>query len=190
MSGATTAITIASTVVSALSSISQGQQQAASAKYNAKVQENNAETARQNANLASAKGAANAGREQQKTRATVGAIKASQAANGIDVNTGSTVDVQSSAAELGQLNAITIRGNAARQAYGYQTQEVSDKAQAQLDRQEAKYDAAAGYLNAGSTLLSQTTTASNAGNYDAWLRKTSLPWQQPGYTNPETGVSY
>lgn len=167
-------MTVVSTGMQALGSIAQGRQQAASAKYNAQVQENNATIARNNAALAAAEGAANAGIEQQKTRAKVGGIKAAQAANNIDVNTGSAVDVRSSASELGELNAITIRGNAARQAYGYQTQASSDQAQAQLDRQQAKYDAQAGYLNAATSLIGGTVKGVQNGNYDAWIGKSSM----------------
>lgn len=189
-------LTIISTVISGLGSIAQGNAAADSAKYNAQVQSNNAQIALQNATLAGQKGAANAAIEQQKTRATVGAIKAAQAANGIDLSSGSAVDVRSSAAELGQLNAITVRSNAAREAYGYQTQSSSHMAQSQLDRQEAKYDAASGYLEAGGTLLGNTTKAAKSGTFDSWLGKSSingdsfmgpsqLPWQnEPGYITP------
>lgn len=61
----------------------------------------------------------------------MGAIKAAEAAGNVDVNSGSAVDVQSSAAALGELNAITIRGNAAKEAYGYETQSTSFENQAQ-----------------------------------------------------------
>jgi len=178
-------LTVAAIGAQALGSIAQGKQQAASAKYNAAIQENNATIARQNATFAGQEGAANAAIEQQKTRATVGAIKTAQAANNIDVNTGSAVDVRSSASELGELNAINIRSNAARSAYGYQTQASSDEAQAQLDRQEAKYDTKAGYIKAGTTLLGEAATAGQAGNFDSWLNASSMnapttmgPWQQ------------
>lgn len=160
--------------VAAVSSIQSGNQGAASARYNAQVAANNAETAKQNANFAGQEGDANAGIEQIKTRANVGSIKASQAANGIDVNTGSAVDVRSSAAEIGELNALNIRSNAARQAYGYQTQANSDVAQSQLDRQEAKYDAKAGYVKAGATLLGGAAKSVTSGMWDNYLNGSSL----------------
>ncbi len=169
----------------ALGAIAQGKQQAASDKYNAAVAENNATIANQNATFAGQEGAANAAIEQAKTRATVGGIKAAQAANGIDVNTGSAVDVRSSASELGELNAINIRSNATRQAYGFETQASNDKAQAQLDRSQAKYDSEAGYVKAGTGLLSSAATAGTSGTFDKWLNAGSMnapssmgPWQE------------
>jgi len=187
MGAALPILTAVSMGVQALGSIAQGQQQAASAKYNAQVASNNAQTAQQNARLASEEGNVNTEREQLKTRAMVGGIKAAQAANNIDINSGSAVDVRSSAAELGELNALTVRSNAARQAYGYQTQATSDMAQAKLDKQEAKYDVTAGYVGAASTLLSQGTKAGQQGTWDAYLKSKSLPWQSPGNVNPEGG---
>lgn len=192
-------LTVAAIGAQALGSIAQGKQQAASDKYNAQVAENNAKIATQNATLAGQEGAANAAIEQQKTRATVGAIKSAQAANNVDVNTRSAVDVRSSAAELGELNAITIRSNAAKQAYGFQTQAASDTAQAQLDREQAKYAKEAGYVKAGTTVLGEAATAGQSGNFDSWLNSTSmnsgsfmgpsnLPWQNtPGYSVPNYG---
>lgn len=164
----------ASLGMQALGQIRQGQAAAASAKYNSQVQANNAQIAQNNAALAGEQGAANAGIEQQKTRAAVGGIKAAQAANGIDVNSGSAVDVRSSAAELGELNAITIRSNAAKTAYGYQTQQSSDMAQSQLDRQEAKFDVQAGYMNAGTTLLSGANKGNQAGVWDSFTSSKSM----------------
>jgi hypothetical protein len=172
--GAIPVVMAAATAVSALGSIAQGRAASASAKYNARVAGNNAEIALQNAQLASAEGAANVEKESLKTRAQVGSIKAAQAANGIDVNKGSAAEVQQSAAELGKLDALTIRSNAARHAYGYQTEATSDRAQAALDRSQAKYDTAAGYVKGGSTLLSSAAMAGNSGAFDDWLNSTSM----------------
>lgn len=170
-----------------LGSMAQGNAAAQSAKYNAQVQMNNAEMAKRNATLASQEGAENAAIKQQETRAKVGAIKAAQAANGIDVNTGSAVDVRSSASELGMLDAISIRSNATRKAYGYQTDASDATAQAQLDKQQGKSAATAGYIEAGGTLLGNSVKASQNGTYDAWMSKNSLPWQEPGNVNPLGG---
>lgn len=158
----------------ALGSIQQGNAAASSAKYNAQIQENNAKIAQQNSIFASEQGAANAGIEQQKTRAQVGAIKAAQAANGVDVNSGSAIDVRSSAESLGMLNAITIRSNASRHAYGYQTEAASDKAQAALDKQQAKYAKTAGYVGAGTSILGGAAKASESGTWDKYINNSSM----------------
>lgn len=160
--------------LSALSSLSAGRQASESAKYNAAIQSNNAQIATQNATFAGQEGAINASAAQQKTRADVGGIKAAQAANNIDVNSGSAVDVRSSAAELGELNAINIRSNAARQAYGYSTQASSDTAQAALDREQSKYDTEAGDIKAATTLIGGYSQGSQSGLFGKYLADNSL----------------
>lgn len=148
-----------------------GNAAAAASNYNATVAAENAKVADQNATWAAQAGEAQAGEESQKTRATVGSIKAAQAANGIDVNTGSAVDVRSSAAELGQLSAINIRSNAARTAYGYQTASSSQTAQSQLDTYNAQQERLAGETGASTTILGGV---SNAGlNYSKFLQTSS-----------------
>lgn len=135
-------------------------------KFNEQVAANNAQIALQNANWASQAGEQQAAAAQQKTRATVGAIKTAQAASGVDVNTGSAVDVRSSAASLGELDAINIRSNAARQAYGYQTSSASETAKSQLDQYTAQNDVTAGQLNAAGTIIGGAgSAASDYANY-------------------------
>lgn len=165
---------LASSGLSAYSSVQQGKQAATAANYNASVAANNAQIATQNATVAGQVGAEQTAIEQQKTRAAIGGIKAAQAASGIDVNSESAVDVRSSAEELGQLNAITVRSNAARTAYGYQTQAQSDTSQSQLDQQEAGYDKTAGYDKAATTLLGNAVAGSQSGLWDSFNQTKSL----------------
>lgn len=164
----------ASLATSALGSIAQSRAQSESSNYNAKIAANNAQIATQNATAAGQAGEAQAGAAALKTRAEVGSIKASQAANGIDVNSGSDVDVRSSASELGELNAITIRSNAAKTAYGFQTQAASDTAQSSLDRQQAQYATEAGDVKAGTTLLAGAAVGGQSGLWGNFLNGNSI----------------
>ncbi|MBA4359811.1 MAG: hypothetical protein C0411_03650 [Pseudomonas sp.] len=69
----------------------------------------------------------------QRVRAgqAVGTQRSAQAANGIDVNSGSAAQLQDDTAMLGELDALTIQNNAAREAYGYKTQAQQDRSNAQ-----------------------------------------------------------
>lgn len=116
----------------------QAKAQAGAYDYQAQVAANNAKVAQQNATFAGEIGESNAERQEMRTRATVGAIKAGQGASGVDINSGSAADVRASAGELGALDALTIRSNAARQAYGYQTTATSATAQSGLDKYAAE----------------------------------------------------
>lgn len=168
LSSLATAATIGSTAVSALGSISQSRASAASAGYNAKVVAQNAEQQTRNANFAGAEGEQNVAAEGAKTKATLAATLASQGASGVDVNTGSSVNVRESEAKLGILNALTVRSNAAKQAYGYQTGAASDLAQVDLLNKQKKNDITGGYLNAGATVLGGI---GNASKYTQWLNQ-------------------
>ena len=57
----------------------------------------------------------------------VGSARARMAAQGIDVSSGSAVDVQGQDAYFSELDAQTIRNNAAREAMGYTTQAALNK---------------------------------------------------------------
>lgn len=147
----------AATAVQTIGSIEQGKAQAAAAKYNAQI-------ATQNSAWSAAEGEQNAGVAGLKTQEQSGKIKVAQAANNIDVNSGSAVAVQKSQAEMGMLNEMNIRSNAARQAYGYQ-------AQSGLDKSEAKNDETAGYIGAAGSLLGG---ASKASMYSNWMGSQGL----------------
>lgn len=144
---------VISSGVSALGALQKGNASAAAANYNSQVAAQNAQLAEQQSRWASQVGEEKVAQQGMKTRANVGAIMAAQAANNLDVHKGSTVDVRSSAASLGELSAINIRSNAAREAYGMQSQATSYKAQSQLDKFQSQQDRIAGEVGAASTLI-------------------------------------
>ena len=148
-----TAATIGSSVVSGLGAIQQSQASAASAGYNAKIAAQNAQIQTQNAQFAGAQGEQEVAAQEMKNKARMGATLAAQGASGVDVNTGSDVNVRESEAKLGQLDALTIRSNAAKQAYGYQLNAMSATEQSNLYRSQQSADKAAGYITAGADVL-------------------------------------
>ncbi len=170
--GAAAAISIATSVIGGVVSAIGAEQQAAAqgkaAEYTAEVAANNATIAQQKAQVAAASGSEAVEQQGMKTKAAVGAIEAAQAASNIDVNQGSAVDVRSSAAATGELNALTTRANAEQQVYGYQTQQASYLGQESLAQMQASQASTAGIIGATTSLLSG---ASQAGSqYSQWLR--------------------
>lgn len=152
--------------VSAYGSYESGQAQAQAAAYQAQVAANNAAVARENASMESAAGEAAATTKGLQTRATVGKEKAYAGASGIDVNTGSTANVRAGTEEMGMLDALTIRSNAAKQAWAQEVQSTSDTAQSQLLQYEGQQAATAGEIGAVGSLLSGASTV--GGNYLRW----------------------
>lgn len=61
-------------------------------------------------------------RQRAGVRSLVGSQRAAGAAQGVDVDSGSMLDVQLEAVGVGELDALTIRNNAAREAWGYKVQ--------------------------------------------------------------------
>lgn len=163
LAGASLALGAVGTITSAASAAQSAAATQQAASYQAQVAENNALVAQQQAKLAAASGEQQAADTGLTARAKVGALKAAEAASNVDVNTGSNVDVRSSAAELGQLNTLTTLSNAAQKVYGYQTQATQETAQAGLYSMEASNAAASAPLSVGASLLSgASSTAKNA----------------------------
>ena len=100
-------------------------------------------------------------------RALVGSQVADTAASNIVVGTGSAVDVRADAAFLGEIDALQIRTNAAREAWGYQVQGTDLRMRAEIARKEGIDAATAGREQAAgiksSTKLGIVNTVLGAG---------------------------
>lgn len=148
-------------LLSAFGKMQAGEAAGAAGDYRAQVAENNAVIARQNSNTSLQVGELDVGRQGLRSRAQSGAIKSGMAASGVDVNTGSYGDVQAAASELQQLDALTIRSDAARKAYGYNIEETNQKSTAALERAGADQSRTAGLLNATGSLLASAGSISS-----------------------------
>lgn len=166
--------TAASTAATAYGQVRAGRASSQAADYNAQIAQNNTQIAKQNATWAGQEGVQQASISEQKTRAGIGAITANQGASGVDIHSGSSAAVRASAKEVGALDAMTIRSNAARRAYGYETQGTSDTAQAQLDRFTAKNDTTAGNIGATSTVLGGAAKSYEAGTFSGYQSNNSV----------------
>jgi hypothetical protein len=147
--------------VGAFGAYESGQAQKKAYTYQAGVAQINKQIADQNARYAIETGESRAQIAGMQTRAQIGETKAIQGASGLAVNKGSTVDVRASEANIGEENEMTIRSNAAREAYGYKVQGVADTAQATLDTAAAKTSSQAGTIGAVSSLLGGATSVSS-----------------------------
>lgn len=153
-------------ITSAVGAEESASAQQKTAAYQAQVAANNEQIAKNDASQTEAAGESAVEQSGLKTKATVGAIKADQAASNIDVNSGSAVDVRSSASALGELDALTIRGNAEKQAYGYETAATGFSGQQALAQSEASQAPIAGGISAAGSLLSGASGVAN--QYARW----------------------
>ena len=156
-------LAIASTVASAASgalsfvgAISQGNAAAKQAEYQAAFARNNQIMANNAALDAEAAGRTKEANARRATEGLKGRQRAVLAANGVDVNTGSALDIQTDTAALGELDALTIRSNAERDAVGYRNQGQNFGGEAALAAARASNATTSGYLGAAGSLLTST----------------------------------
>lgn len=131
----------------------EGQAQKQAYQYNAAVARENSQAALENARMAAESGTETAAMVSLRNRQTYSSTKAQQGASGVDVNSGSAVDVRASEQELGVTDAYNSRVAAVREAYGYQVQSANEKAQAALDVFQGDVSEEAGYLGGAGTLI-------------------------------------
>lgn len=130
------------------------------ASYQAHISQVNAQIAKQNADYAIEAGTAKTAQVGEQAAQRGGAVKAALAANGVDVNTGSAVDVETGTRKSGLLDEQTTANNAELEAYGYKSQATSYTAQSNLESAEAEEAPIAGALNAGGSLLGNASALS------------------------------
>ena len=107
-------------------SMMQAQGQKENGVFQSGILTQNAAFKTQAANEAINAGNTSADWQRVRTGQAVGTQRSVQAANGIDVNSGSSAQMQDDTAMLGELDALTIQNNAAREAYGYRIQAKQD----------------------------------------------------------------
>lgn len=151
------------TGVAVAGQIKQGQAASQQAEYNAKVQENNAILAE-----AQAKDALTRGREDERTKRIAnlqmeGNQRASFSANNVSLEHGSAVDVLEYTAGENELEALTIRNAAEREAAGDIARANNSRSGAALSLAEGRNAKTASYFGAGSSLLSGASQTASMG---------------------------
>lgn len=135
----------------------------AEGEYSAEVYGRNAELSEEQAKDALARGREAELSLRRKGRSLAGSQRASFAAQGIDASSGSARDVMQNDLAMGELDALTIRNNAQREALGFRKQAEYDRRDAELARAGGGNRANAIRKEAVGTLL--TTGTSLAGLY-------------------------
>ena len=156
-------------VTSAMGSIQQGKAQASQYKYQAAVDRNNKIISDRQAADAIQRGQAAEEETRRKTAQIISKQRVGFASNNIDLGSDVVSDTLSDSAMLGELDALTVRSNAAREAYGYQVQGMNYQASADNSLLAAKNAKSAAKTSAFSTLLSGASTL--AGNYSDYKTK-------------------
>jgi len=152
------------------------QQQAAESE--AQIADYNASVADLQAKDAIERGALAESKFRSQVRGMIGTQRAGIAAGNVDVGYGSAVDVQGDAAYLGELDALTLRTNAAREAWGYNVQAGDLRKRAAIARKTGYY--------AGQAASANATTAAIQGIGSIALSTGSLLAQRYGFKDGST----
>jgi hypothetical protein len=146
----------------------QAYSQSQAMNYQAQVARNNQIVANQNAHLALQQGQVQEQAQNIKTGEMGAAIVAGEAASGVNPNEGSALNVRSSAAETGELDALTIRYNSNIAARNLQYQGSQYGAAASLATAQGSWDI-------GNSILGGASSVSNK-----WLQYQN--WGIPGFS--------
>lgn len=144
---------------SAVSAYKQANQQKDVLRYQAKVSQNNAQIAEWQAQQALTAGAQQEQVSRVRTAGLEGAQRAAMAANGIDLGEGNATDILATTKFMGEREALTIRDNAARQAWANRIQKQSYLDDANVNNANAAA-INPGLASIGSLLGSSGTVAS------------------------------
>lgn len=123
------------------------------ADFEATFLEQNATLADQQAEDALVRGQNAQYKQAAQTRGLIGSQRAAAAASGVDVGSGSALELQLDSAGMGEIDRTEIKNNAMLEAWGYQAQAVDYRNRAKLTRYAGKNTAAGLKAASYSTLL-------------------------------------
>ena len=187
-----TALTAISAGAGLYSSYASGKAAEAQANAQAEAMERNAEISREQGHDAIQRGGLEELRLRRQLAQHRGNQRAILAASGVDINSGSALDTQNASIGEGEFDAETIRFNAARQKWGYDSQAANLEAQAantraigRAARQNALFGGLAqfgltlgkGYYDASNPNNSPLTEAAN-DDYRIWDKYYNPYWRR------------
>lgn len=145
---------LAAAAIGATSQIAQGFSSYQASRYQGAVAKANQVIAERNAEQAVQRGLIDAQSQDLRNRAQLGSIAAVQGASGLDINTGSNLQVRESAAQLGRLDTETVMSNAQREAYAHKTEAMNFANQAKLAKAAGRNALIGGFIGGAANLAS------------------------------------
>lgn len=161
--------------ISAISSISTAYSQSRALKAAGDYQETVANTNAEIANIETeqilSSADASVSRRDMARRAMIGSARARAGASGTDVNSGSNALITIGEDFAGKIDALTIRNNAARAAWGYKVQSQQDTFEGQFAKMTANNQAQQRLLTGGVQAIQEPIGIYSS--YAKWSRSMS-----------------
>lgn len=155
-------LTIAATAVATMGTVFSGYVAAKQDAYAAGIASNNAVYAQRAAVAAQTAGDRESVAQGEQLSSLKGQQIAAMAANGVDLSSGSPLDVQSASAVLGAQDAQTTRDNTAMRVQGFQIDSANYTAESAADHAKIGSDWVSAGLGATSTILGGASSAMGA----------------------------
>jgi hypothetical protein len=160
-------IGVAGAATSAYGSYKEGQATKQANGFQAGIYQNNAVTAKQNASNERQSGIEDARRVRIQTIQKMSMQKAAMAANGLDINEGTAVDLTADTASMGELDALTTMHNSELKARNYENTANDFTSQAQLSLISGKNAATSGLIKGlGNGMASASQVSGKWSNYN------------------------
>ncbi len=170
-------LTIASTVVATASSVMSGIGASQQANYSAQVNDQNAKLASQQAKESIDNTKLEAQRRYRQQAQAQGQQQAAMAANGVDLNFGSPVNLQKDTAMMGAEDVGQIYKAGFQQTRGHDISAWNYSSQAAADRAKAKGAMLDGIMGGMKSVLGGATELNKGGNFGTPPKP---PKQAPG----------
>lgn len=166
MAAASSAILSASSAVSGFaSSWADSQAMRAQGEYQKSMAGINAKFAQVKSKLATDRGNREAADVKRKTKSLIGSQRAALAAQGIDIQSGSALQVQEDTAMIGELEALEIKNNSWMEAFGYRQEAARATQRGEIANISAQNAAGATLLTGGVNALNKGMGAFYESNF-------------------------
>lgn len=159
------ALLVASMAITAIAGYGEAQAQKQAGKANAQIAENNARMADQQGKDTQVLAVRDQQQSAWRTRALIGQQKVTAAANGIDMDIGSPLDIMGETAMFGRADEDAIGANAARQAWGFQGEALNYRNQGAQAKYQGKMAAKTTYLKTIGSIAGQASSGYQSGTF-------------------------
>lgn len=160
MCEATTILMVAGLVLGVAGGVQQAKAQKAAAEAQEEQSKENAKAASAQAENAVLAGQVEEDRRRQQTRQFLASQRSAFAANNVDMSMGTPMELLGDTAAIGEQDALTIRANAAREAWGYKVDANNSMNQGRMAKAAGKNAATGTYLTTAANALQQGSSLS------------------------------
>ena len=150
---AATALIVGATALSAgagiMNSYAQSKALKQQGQYEQQIYQQNARSLERQAGDTIERGRIEAAKVRRGARSVIGQQRTSYAGQGVDVNSGTALDLQDETFAMGEMDVLTVKNNSWLEAFGYKTEASNQKFKAAYTRRAADFNAQATLVTGG-----------------------------------------